>query len=71
MAEARLPRDPPIDRHFEPAVMAQDLAKSVEALSAASDAVPSNQLDREPVDRLVASVNASRRRASRAPVAHT
>ena len=59
MAEARLPRDPAIDRHFDPAVMAHELAKSVEVLAAAIDAIPSSQLDQEAIDRLVASVNVS------------
>ena len=59
MAEARPSTDPAIDRHFEPAVMAHELAKSVEVLAAAIDAIPSDQLDRAAVDRLVASVNVS------------
>ena len=59
MDEGRLPRDPAIDRHFEPAVMAHELAKSVEVLAAAIDTIPSAQLDQAAVDRLVASVNVS------------
>jgi hypothetical protein len=57
--KARPPRNPAIDRHFEPTVMAQELARSVEVLAAAIDTIPSDQLDQEALDRLMASVNAS------------
>jgi hypothetical protein len=53
------PRNPAIDRHFEPTVMARELARSVEVLAAAIDNIPSDQLDQEALDRLMASVNAS------------
>ena len=39
--------------------MAQELARSVEVLAAAIDTIPSDQLDQEALDRLIASVNAS------------
>jgi hypothetical protein len=46
-------------RRFEPMVMAQDLAASVELLSAAIEAVPADRLDRSDAERLVASLDAS------------
>lgn len=46
-------------RHFEPAAMAVDLAKSVELLTAAVQAIPDDQLDSTTVQRLAASVAAS------------
>ena len=47
-----------IDR-FDPTAIAQDLASSVELLSAAVLAIPVDRLDPAAADRLVASVNAS------------
>jgi hypothetical protein len=44
---------------FEPTVMAQDLATSVELLSAAIQAIPSDRLNHADVERLVASLDAS------------
>jgi hypothetical protein len=44
---------------FEPTVMAQDLAVSVELMSGALQAVPINSIDRSDIDRLVASLDAS------------
>ena len=44
---------------FEPAVMARELARSVEVLAAAIDDIPSDQLDQATIERLVASINAS------------
>jgi hypothetical protein len=44
---------------FEPTVMAQDLATSVELLSAAIQAIPSDRLDQSDAKRLVASLDAS------------
>jgi hypothetical protein len=44
---------------FDPSVMAQDLATSVELLSAAIEATPTDRLDRSDTDRLVASIEAS------------
>ena len=39
--------------------MAQELARSVEVLAAAIDTIPSDHLDPEVVDQLLASVNAA------------
>jgi hypothetical protein len=44
---------------FEPTVMAQDLATSVEHLSAAVEAIPTDRLDQSDAELLVASVEAS------------
>jgi hypothetical protein len=44
---------------FEPTVMAQDLAASVELLSAAIAAIPADRLNQSDAERLVASLNAS------------
>ena len=44
---------------FEPTVMAQDLAASVEVLSADIQAVPTNRLDGSEAERLTASIDAS------------
>ena len=47
--------------------MAQELARSVEVLAAAIDAIPSEQLDQASIDQLVASVNASLAELRRIP----
>jgi hypothetical protein len=50
---------------FEPTVMAQDLATSVELISAAIQAIPSDRLDQSDAKRLVASLDASLRLCDR------
>jgi hypothetical protein len=44
---------------FEPTVMAQDLAISVEMLSAAIDAIPTDGLDQSDAERLLSSLDPS------------
>jgi hypothetical protein len=44
---------------FEPAVMAQDLATTIELLAAAIQAIPADLLNSSEVERLVASLDAS------------
>jgi hypothetical protein len=44
---------------FEPMVMAQDLAASIELLAAAIQAIPGDQLGQSDAGRLVASLDAS------------
>jgi hypothetical protein len=46
-------------RRFEPTVLAQDLATSVESLTAAIHALPVDRLDRLDIERLTASIEAS------------
>jgi hypothetical protein len=44
---------------FEPTIMAQDLATTVEPLSTAIQAVPTDRLDRSEAKRLATSIEAS------------
>jgi hypothetical protein len=44
---------------FEPTLMAQDLATSVELLSAAIQAISTDRLDQSDAERLVASIEGS------------
>ena len=46
-------------RRFDPAVMALDLADAVELLTAAVEAIPSDQMDPPTAQRLAATVSAS------------
>ena len=46
-------------QRFEPTVMAHDLATSIEMLSAAIDAIPTDGLDQSDAERLHSSLDAS------------
>jgi hypothetical protein len=48
-----------LDRRFDPGAIATDLARSVELLAAAVEAIPIEQLDQATAHRLTASVDAS------------